>query len=114
MQPCLTHIALQVKDLVASTAFYQEFCGLHVVHSRESTRSDDMVVWMAEQGRETELVLVLISGGYNRLRAEDDNSHLGFALCSKEEVDLVAQAGLFVAAKRCEATVAAPGTDARE
>jgi catechol 2,3-dioxygenase-like lactoylglutathione lyase family enzyme len=93
MQPSLTHLALQVKDLDACVSFYREFCGLHVVHSRESSRTDDKVVWLAESGRETELVLVLIPGGTGRVQAPDDYSHLGFALGSVEAVSRVAEKG---------------------
>ncbi len=30
----MTHVALQVRDLDASIAFYRDFCGLGVVHER--------------------------------------------------------------------------------
>ena len=75
MQPSLTHLALQVKHLDACVAFYREFCGLNVVHSRESSRKNDRVVWLAENGRETELVLVLIPGGSGRAQAPEDYSY---------------------------------------
>lgn len=88
MSPQFTHIALHVRDLDASVAFYRDFCGLHVVHERAEGSSP--VVWLAESGREKELVFVLIQGGPGQSRAEGDLSHLGFALDSPEAVDRVA------------------------
>ena len=59
MPPTLTHIALQVRNLDACVAFYGDFCGMAVVHRRGA----DRVVWLAEPGRETEFIIVLLSGG---------------------------------------------------
>ncbi len=59
MPPTLTHIALQVRNLDACVAFYGDFCSMAVVHRRGA----DRVVWLAEPGRETEFIIVLLSGG---------------------------------------------------
>ncbi len=88
MRPAFTHIALHVRDLAACVAFYRRFCGLAVVHERGG--EGDRVVWLAEPGREKELIFVLIGGGPGREQAANDFSHLGFALASREEVDAVA------------------------
>ena len=88
MSPRLTHVALHVRDLPACVAFYQDYCGLQVTHAREAAGS--AVTWLAEPGRESDFVMVLISGGPGRDQAEGDYSHLGFALASKAAVDAVA------------------------
>ena len=89
MTPNLTHLALHVRDLEACVAFYKAFCGLHEVHER---REDDgqRIVWLAEPGRETEFIFVLLPGGPGRDQADNDYSHFGFALDSKAAVDAVA------------------------
>lgn len=104
MSPHFTHIALHVRDLDASVEFYQDFCGMHVVHERVEGTS--RVVWLAEPGREKELVFVLIRGGSGQSRDEGDLGHFGFALDSTEAVDRVAAraqvAGCLVWAPRQE------------
>ena len=56
MKPTLTHLALHARDLSASTAFYRRWCGLNLIHEREG------VAWLAESGRESEFIIVLIDG----------------------------------------------------
>ncbi len=90
MMPRLTHVALHVRDLDASVAFYESFCGLHEIHRREADGDGSSVVWLAEPGREHELILVFLSGGPERRVEGDDYAHLGFAVGSREEVDAVA------------------------
>ncbi|HCS26372.1 MAG TPA: VOC family protein [Spongiibacteraceae bacterium] len=89
MSAQLTHIALHVGDLGASMAFYREYCGLQVCHQRRDEHKT--IVWMAEPGRETEFILVLIPGGPGRPQAENDFSHQGYALASKQAVDDIAR-----------------------
>jgi len=81
----LTHIALQVKDVEASAAFYRRFCRLEEVHRRNGP-----IVWLAERGKETAFVLVVLPGGTPRDPGRADFSHLGFACASRAEVDEVA------------------------
>ena len=83
----LTHLALHVRDLDACVAFYQDFCGLRLVHERGS--GDKRVVWLAESGREREFIFVLLGGGPGRDQAQNDFSHIGFALESRAAVDAV-------------------------
>lgn len=97
MGPILTHIALHVRDVTASIAFYRDLCGMRVIHTRASsgqgTSADDgsdSVVWLAEPGREQTMVLVLIPKGPVRSPLAGDFSHLGFALPSREAVDAIA------------------------
>jgi len=91
MRPNLTHIALHVRDLEACISFYSTFCGMRVVHARGGSNGSGGVVWLAEPGREHELILVLLAGGRRQHQAPGDFSHLGFALASREEVDAVAE-----------------------
>ena len=88
MPPALTHIALQVEDIVASIAFYREFCGMHVSHERKDDAG--RVTWLAEPGREEHFVFVLIERAGHRPQPADDFGHLGFALESREAVDHIA------------------------
>ena len=88
-RPSLTHIALQVRDLDRTIAFYREYCGLEIVHARNDRGT--RVLWLAEPGREREFIIVLMPGGRGRVQAEGDYSHLGIALGSRAEVDAIAQ-----------------------
>lgn len=98
MRPALTHIALHVPDLDACIDFYERFCGMRVFHERAGKGS--RIVWMAEPGRERELIFVIMPGGVDRALAANDYSHLGFAMASREDVDAVAalarQAGCLI------------------
>lgn len=91
MKPCLTHIALHVDDIDACIDFYSRYCGLKQLHQRE--HGSKKVIWMSECGKETEFILVLISGAKKLSHDEKNFSHLGFAVASKAAVDdLAAQA----------------------
>lgn len=81
----LTHIALHVRDLDACVDFYQRYCGMAVTHERRDPAGSS-VVWLAEPGREQEFIFVLLSGGPDRVPLENDFSHLGFAVESRDAV----------------------------
>ena len=81
MNVALTHIALHVLDLEACIAFYDDFCGMGVCQRRTDEHS--RVVWLAEPGKERDFIIVVIDGGTGRNQAENDFSHLGFAVESK-------------------------------
>jgi catechol 2,3-dioxygenase-like lactoylglutathione lyase family enzyme len=89
-RPVLTHVALHCRDFAKSVAFYRDFCSLVPVHERRDAETGAAVAWLAEPGREKELIFVLISGGPARTRAESDYGHLGFALDSRAAVDAMA------------------------
>ena len=89
LKPSLTHLALHVRDLDACIEFYQSYCEMQVVHQR--TSHDNQVVWLAEEGRENDFILVVLPGGPGRDQAEQDFSHLGFALESRKSVDAIAE-----------------------
>jgi len=90
MAAMMTHVALHVSDFDACVTFYREYCGMRIVHERPGARPGDSVVWLAEQGRERELIFVLIPGGRERNDPTDDFSHLGFAVENREAVDAIA------------------------
>lgn len=87
----LTHVALHVRDLDASLAFYQDYCGLHVTHERVSQNNGSRVVWLAATGQDHRFVIVLIPGGEGRAQPVQDFSHIGIAVDSKAEVTAIAQ-----------------------
>ena len=88
MPPSLTHLALHVQDLDRCIEFYETYCGMQIVHDRLD--GGKRVVWLAEAGRAEDFILVLIPGGPGRNQADNDFSHLGFALESREAVDGIA------------------------
>ena len=89
MRPTMTHIALHVKDLDACLQFYQTFCQMKITHERSSR--GHRIVWLAEEGRESEFIFVLLPGGPGRQQAAADFSHFGFALASRAAVDAIAE-----------------------
>ena len=93
MRPALTHVALHVRDLEATVRFYCELCELRCIQRRGDPAHSGAVAWLAEDGREHELILVLISGGPARTLHANDFSHLGFAVDSREAVDRLAARG---------------------
>ncbi|GAC1029469.1 VOC family protein [Pseudomonas sp. No.21] len=88
MRPALTHLALHVPDLEPCIRFYEQFCGMRVIHERAGKGS--RIVWMAEPGQEHRFIFVIMPGGRPRDLAPDDYSHFGFALDSREAVDAIA------------------------
>jgi len=87
--PRMTHVALHVSDMAACVAFYQRYCGMVVSHSRDDAGLS--VTWLAEPGRETDFIFVLISGGQDQRPAEQDLRHFGFAVASRAAVDAIAR-----------------------
>ncbi len=94
----LTHLALHVADLAACVEFYRHYCGLKIVHQRRSGAKE--ICWLAESGKETEFIIVMMNGGPRHEIKPGDYSHLGFAVESKERVDQIAaqaeQAGCLI------------------
>ena len=88
MSTAFTHLALHVRDLDACVRFYQSYAQMRLTHDR--VNDGKRIVWLAEPGKETEFIIVLIPGGPGRDQISRDFSHLGFALESKEAVDAIA------------------------
>ena len=77
----LTHVALPVRDLDVSIAFYERYAGMRVVHHRVD--GDVGVAWLSDLTREFVVVLIVTDvthtlGGW---------SHLGVACADRAEVD---------------------------
>lgn len=89
MNVFLTHIALHVRNLDACVAFYQNYAGMKLVRDRKT--HDSHVYWLAEPGKETEFIMVIMPAGPGRNQSEEDLSHLGFAVETREDVDTVAK-----------------------
>jgi len=89
MNVTLTHIALHVKDIDACVAFYQDYASMQVVRDRKT--HDNHVYWLAEPGKETEFIMVIMPSGPGRNQIEKDLSHLGFAVSSHADVNSIAK-----------------------
>jgi catechol 2,3-dioxygenase-like lactoylglutathione lyase family enzyme len=103
MRPVLTHLALGVRSLDRTIAFYRRHARLHVVHDRGEGR--DRVVWLADRETDVDFVLVL----FETTEAPSGTStlkHLGFAVGSRQEVDDAAALG------RADGVLAVDPTDA--
>ncbi|MGD9703193.1 MAG: VOC family protein [Acidimicrobiia bacterium] len=100
----LTHIALPVRDLDATVAFYERYTTLVNIHERHDPETDMRTVWLANERDVTaagtaRFVIVLICGKlptkvtgdikeeYGFLRSI---SHLGLSLDSRDDVDRIA------------------------
>jgi len=74
----LTHVALPVRALAASVAFYEKFAGMHAVHRRPG------VVWVSDRTRPFALVLIETA---NVIKPLLPMAHLGVGVASRDEVD---------------------------
>ena len=90
--PRLTHLALHVADLDACIEFYRTYCGMEISHDRSSAKEygEQRIVWMAEPGRESDFIFVMMNGGRDLDLPDDDYRHFGFAVESREAVDAIA------------------------
>jgi catechol 2,3-dioxygenase-like lactoylglutathione lyase family enzyme len=88
MSPAFTHLALHVRDVDACVRFYQTYARMHLTHERFN--DGKRIVWLAEPGKESEFIVVLIPGGPGRDQSSNDFSHLGFAVDSEVAVDAIA------------------------
>jgi catechol 2,3-dioxygenase-like lactoylglutathione lyase family enzyme len=74
----LTHVALPVRSLAASVAFYAKYARMQAVHRRHG------VVWLSDRTRPFAIVLIETSGEIKPLLPM---AHLGVGVASREEVD---------------------------
>ncbi|MEW6997067.1 VOC family protein [Colwelliaceae bacterium BS250] len=92
MLASLTHIALHVQNLEACLDFYQRYAGLTLVRDRRPHGdTGKRIVWLSEPGKEQTFIIVILPGGPGRNQQDNDFSHLGFALASKQAVDDIAE-----------------------
>ncbi len=106
MKPVLTHLALGVRDLERTIAFYGRHAHLHLVHDR--TDSGARVVWLAEQEEDPDFVIVLFQVPGGPPPGPSTLQHLGFAVASREEVDAAAAAARDEGILLIEPTYAGP------
>jgi len=98
-----THIALPVRNLDETLAFYARYTSLENIHERQDPETDLRSVWLANPGDKTEeaarFVLVLIEGKLPKQITGDIKeeygfltsiSHLGISLSTRDEVDAIA------------------------
>ena len=88
MRPTCTHIAIFARDIDRSVAFYRRYADLHEVHRRVD--GGIRVVWLAEAGRETEFVIVLIEAEHAEPVHPAPLAHIGYSVGSRADVDRVA------------------------
>lgn len=79
-----THIALPVRDIETSLAFYAKYARMQVIHRRADQAKGSDVAWISDRTRPFAIVLVKT--------AEVEHlplplAHLGVACASREEVD---------------------------
>ena len=84
----LTHVALVVRDLDRSRAFYETFAGLSATHEREGAGPINRVVWMADP--HTRFAVVLVESDALRDTPLGPFGHLGMACASRADVDRLA------------------------
>ena len=100
----LTHIALPVRDLEATLAFYEKYTKLVNIHERQDPETGLRTAWLANRRDITEqgarFVIVLIHGKLPTKITGDIKeqygflksiSHLGISVESRAEVDRLAE-----------------------
>jgi len=79
-----THIAIQVRDLSRSVAFYARYCDMRVIHER--TENGVHVAWLGWGEDPPKFVIVLLEEPYER-NVQPPWQHIGMAVDSRAEVD---------------------------
>jgi lactoylglutathione lyase len=100
----LTHVALPVRDLDATLAFYERYTTLRKIHERYEPDTGLRTAWLANARDVTDaaarFVLVLICGSLPKQITGDIKeeygflrsiSHLGISLDTRDDVDRIAE-----------------------
>ena len=101
----LTHIALPVRDLDATLAFYAKYTTLVVIHRRHDDETGLSTAWLANEADRTtdeaaRFVIVLIEGKLPTNITGDIEeeygfltsiSHLGLSCTTRDEIDAIAE-----------------------
>jgi len=77
-----THVALPVRDVDASVAFYERFADMRVVHRRVA--DDGVIAWISDLTRPFVIVLIEQDQPSGALAGF---AHLGVGVASRDEVD---------------------------
>jgi catechol 2,3-dioxygenase-like lactoylglutathione lyase family enzyme len=80
----LTHIALPVRNLTVSIAFYKKYAAMQVVYDRTDAESGIKVAWLSDRTRPFVLVLAEMPAVETPLLPF---AHLGVGCATREEVD---------------------------
>ncbi|MFQ5353244.1 MAG: VOC family protein [Candidatus Binatia bacterium] len=88
MAAACTHVAIHARDVERAVDFYRKYAGLREVHRRVD--GDVTVVWMGEEARRTEFVIVLLGAAHEDAASPAPLAHLGYAVTSRGEVDRLA------------------------
>lgn len=78
----LTHVALPVRSLAASVAFYTKYAAMQTVRERPG------VAWVSDRTRPFALVLIEAT---NEIKPLLPMAHLGLGVRSREDVDRLCQ-----------------------
>ena len=81
-----THIALQVKNMDRSIAFYQRYCTMKPVHQRLSDSDGKRVAWLGWGEDPPQFVIVLIEKNYEK-NDQPPWQHIGMAVHRRDQVD---------------------------
>src|SRR5262245_51225448 len=85
----LNHAALHVSDAERTAAFFVEYCGMEVIHSR--TEADITVKWVRHPNQKDGFMLVLLET-LGSLNTDPGNmDHLGFYVEGRPDVDAIAE-----------------------
>ncbi len=82
-----THIALQVRDIDRSIAFYERYCGMQIIHDRTD---DFRVTWLGWGEDPPRFALVLLHKPYET-NQQPPLQHIGIATDTRDQVDAVAR-----------------------
>ncbi len=81
-----THVALQVRDVDRSIAFYERYSEMKVVHQRDSESTSGRIVWLGWGEDPPKFVIVLFEEDYER-NEQPPGQHIGMSVDSRDEVD---------------------------
>ncbi|HOJ61358.1 MAG TPA: VOC family protein [bacterium] len=82
--PRLTHVALRVKNIEKSAAFYRKYLGLEVIAQRQEHKT--RVAWLGNPRVKEDFVIVLLELPYEA-SPQPSYDHFGLDLPTREAVD---------------------------
>ena len=85
----VNHVALQVRDAEKSAQFYQDYCGMEIVHSRQD--GDIHVRWVRLPNQKDGFMIVLLETLADLSAAVGSMDHIGIYVESRKDVDDVAE-----------------------